>query len=672
MDDFKKLTEQLFEIYINAESINDFDIENYFDENISLIGTGKHELFTNLHQFLESFKFDVKRRDKIRIEVGNLHQEEERLDDDHVLAHGTVDFIGLFKDGSICFKMETRFTIIYRWTNGKWLVQHLHQSIPDLEQMDGEEFPVTLGKQMQRTRQAFYALGTAYYLILRLDLKTKRVELVKRTRKMNIDMKDNNIEWNLLIEIIKNVIAEPFVQKYMEFFDIQTMAARLYKKESMSSEFKLKEGSWFLSMVVPQNYDKDGNVTSVLIANRDVTDEKLRELRQEEELREAKLKAECANKAKSSFLFNMSHDIRTPMNAIIGYAELASRHLREIDKLGRYLEEIRICGKELLSMLGNVLDLARIENSKVEMEYTVSNVHECFENCVIMFRQQAESKNQTLSLTEQIMYPYVYMDVPHLSEVCLNIISNAIKYTNTGGTISCNVLQESCEKEDWCNMIITITDNGIGMSEEFQKRIFETFERERNTTLSHIDGSGIGMGITKKLVELMDGTIEVKSKQGEGSEFTVTIPCRKASEDDSLVKKNSNLRNKNCLNGVRILLVEDNEINTEIATELLKEEGCIVETANDGVACIDLIEKADADYYKMILMDIQMPVMNGYDATLTIRKMKDTKKARIPIIAMTANAFAEDVEKVLSVGMNAHVAKPVDMNILVPTMMKYL
>ena len=672
MDDFKKLTEQLFEIYINAESINDFDIENYFDENISLIGTGKHELFTNLHEFLESFKFDVKRRDKIRIEVGNLHQEEERLDDDHVLAHGTVDFIGLFKDGSICFKMETRFTIIYRWTNGKWLVQHLHQSIPDLEQMDGEEFPVTLGKQMQRTRQAFYALGTAYYLILRLDLKTKRVELVKRTRKMNIDMKDNNIEWNLLIEIIKNVIAEPFVQKYMEFFDIQTMAARLYKKESMSSEFKLKEGSWFLSMVVPQNYDKDGNVTSVLIANRDVTDEKLRELRQEEELREAKLKAECANKAKSSFLFNMSHDIRTPMNAIIGYAELASRHLREIDKLGRYLEEIRICGKELLSMLGNVLDLARIENSKVEMEYTVSNVHECFENCVIMFRQQAESKNQTLSLTEQIMYPYVYMDVPHLSEVCLNIISNAIKYTNTGGTISCNVLQESCEKEDWCNMIITITDNGIGMSEKFQKRIFETFERERNTTLSHIDGSGIGMGITKKLVELMDGTIEVKSKQGEGSEFTVTIPCRKASEDDSLVKKNSNLCNKNCLNGVRILLVEDNEINTEIETELLKEEGCIVETANDGVACIDLIEKVDADYYKMILMDIQMPVMNGYDATLTIRKMKDTKKARIPIIAMTANAFAEDVEKVLSVGMNAHVAKPVDMNILVPTMMKYL
>ena len=672
MDDFKKLTEQLLKIYINAGSVNNLGVENYFDENISLIGTGKHELFANLHEFLESFKFDVKRRGKIRIEVQNLHQIEERLDDDHVLAHGTVDFTGLFKDGSICFEMETRFTIIYKWTNGKWLVQHLHHSTPDLEQMDGEEFPLTLGKQIKKTRQALHALGTAYYHISRLNLKTKKIELVKRSREMDMGIKENTADWDPQFKIIEDIIAEPFVQKYMEFFDIQTMAARLHNKESMSSEFKKKDGSWFLSMVVPQSYDKNGNVTSVLFANRDVTDEKLRELKQEEELREAKLKAECANKAKSSFLLNMSHDIRTPMNAIIGYAELASRHLQETDKLGRYLEEIQICGKELLSMLGNVLDLARIENNKVEMEYTVSNVHECFENCVIMFQQQAESKNQTISLTEQIMYPYVYMDEPHLSEVCLNIISNAIKYTNTGGWISCNVVQKSCEKEDWCNMIITITDNGIGMSEEFQKRIFETFERERNTTSSHIEGSGIGMGITKKLVELMDGTIEVKSKQGKGSTFTVTIPCRKASEDDSLVKKNSNLSNKNCLNGVRILLVEDNEINTEIATELLTEEGCIVETANDGVACIDMIEKADADYYKMILMDIQMPVMNGYDATLAIRKMKDTKKARIPIIAMTANAFAEDAQKGLSVGMNAHVAKPVDMNILVPTMLKFL
>ena len=186
-------------------------------------------------------------------------------------------------------------------------------------------------------------------------------------------------------------------------------------------------------------------------------------------------------------------------------------------------------------------------------------------------------------MTEQILYPYVYVDEPHLSEVCINIISNAVKYTSAGGTISCKVAQRPCEKEDWCDMIISITDNGIGMTEEFQKHIFEAFERERTSTITHIEGSGIGMGIVKKLVDLMGGTIEVESKLGEGSTFTVTIPCKKASKEEALEKKNQNPRSKKSLKGVRVLLVEDNEINAEIATELLKEEGCIVEVATDGV-----------------------------------------------------------------------------------------
>ena len=672
MIEFKKLTEQLLKIYSNSKSVDDLNIENYFDENISLIGTGKHEIFENLNDFLESFQFDVKRRGQIKIEIRNLKQTEEWLNAEHVLAHGSVDFVGLFEDESICFKMNTRFTIVYKWTGKKWLVQHLHQSVADQEQMDGEEFPLSLGKQVKEAHQALNALSTAYYHVSSLDLKTKKIELVKRSRKIDMDIQGNVADWDTQFEVIKGIIAEQFVQKYIDFFDVQTMAARLHNKKSMSYEFKKKDGAWFLSMVVPQNYDEDGNVTSVLIANRDVTEEKLRELKQEEELQEAKAKAENASEAKSSFLFNMSHDIRTPMNAIIGYAELASRHLNDTEKLNRYLETIQVCGKQLLSLLGNVLNLARIENNKVEMEYTVSNVHENIGNCVAMFQQQTENKNQTLSLEEHIIYPYVYMDAPHVSEICLNILSNAVKYTNAGGMISCNVTQTSCEKEGWCNMVITISDNGIGMSEEFQKHIFENFERERNTTACRIDGNGIGMGITKKLVDLMHGTIEVKSKQGEGSIFIVTIPCRKASEENALVKKDTHLQNHGCLKESRILLAEDNEINAEVATELLKEEGCIVEVANDGVSCIDMIEKADADYYKMILMDIQMPVMNGYDATIAIRNLNNPKKARIPIIAMTANAFAEDAKKALSVGMNDHVAKPIDMNILVPAMMKYL
>ena len=652
MDDFKQLTEQLLKFYIDTESVDDIGFENFFDDNSSIIGTGKHEFFRNLHEFQESYKFDVKQRGKIRLKIRDLQQEEAELGDDQILAYGSVVFTGLFEDGSVCFEMDTRFSIIYKKVNGKWLVKHLHQSVPDRDQMTGEEFPVTLGKQVEEAHRAISALGTAYYHISRLDLKTKKIELVKRSRKMELGISKKSADWDSQFEVIKDVIAEPFVQKYIEF--------------------KKKDGKWFLAMIVPQNYDKDGNITSVLLANRDVTDEKLRELRQEEELREAKLNAEVASKAKSAFLFNMSHDIRTPMNAIIGYADLASRHLEDTEKLGRYIDNIQVCGEKLLSLLSNVLDLARIENNKVEMQYAVSDVREDFTNCVTMFQQQAESKNQTLCMTEQILYPYVYVDEPHLSEVCINIISNAVKYTNAGGTISCKVAQRPCEKEDWCDMIISITDNGIGMAEEFQKHIFEAFERERTSTITHIEGSGIGMGIVKKLVDLMGGTIEVESKLGEGSTFTVTIPCKKASKEEALEKKNQNPRSKKSLKGVRVLLVEDNEINAEIATELLKEEGCIVEVATDGVACISMIEKADADYYKMILMDIQMPVMNGFDTTLTIRKMKDDKKAMIPIIAMTANAFAEDRQKALSVGMNDHVAKPVDMNILAPTMMKYL
>ena len=356
-------------------------------------------------------------------------------------------------------------------------------------------------------------------------------------------------DWNSQFEVIKDVIAEPFVQKYIDFLIHRPWPHGFVIKSPCL--LNSKDGKWFLAMIVPQNYDKDGNVTSVLLANRDVTDEKLRELRQEEELREAKLNAETASKAKSAFLFNMSHDIRTPMNAIIGYADLASRHLEDTEKLSRYVDNIQICGRKLLSLLSNVLDLARIENNKVEMKYAVSDVREDFTNCVTMFQQQAESKNQTLCMTEHILYPYVYVDEPHLSEVCINIISNAVKYTNAGGTISCKVAQRPCENEDWCDMIISITDNGIGMTEEFQKHIFEAFERERTSTITHIEGIGIGMGIVKKLVDLMGGTIEVESKLGEGSTFTVTIPCKKASKEEALEKKNQNPRSKKSLKGVR-------------------------------------------------------------------------------------------------------------------------
>ena len=382
--------------------------------------------------------------------------------------------------------------------------------------------------------------------------------------------------------------------------------------------------------------------------------------------------AESANRAKSTFLFNMSHDIRTPMNAIIGYADLASRHLDDPAKLEKYMENIQVCGQNLLMLLNNVLDLARIENDKTEMEYSVSDVDKDFRNCIAMFQNQADSKGQTLTVTAHLLYPYVYADIPHLTEVCTNLVSNTVKYTGAGGTIHCDVTQKPGKKEGWCDMVVTVADNGIGMSQEFQKHIFEPFERERTSTVSKVEGSGIGMGIVKKLVELMSGTVEVESKIGVGSKFTVTIPCRIASGDETQAKRETNPSDQKCLCGTRILLTEDNDLNAEIAVELLREEGCTVDRAKDGVECVDMLEKAANGTYQMILMDIQMPVMNGYDAAKKIRRMDDPQKAGIPIIAMTANAFSEDKQAALDVGMNDHIAKPINMNILVPTIQKYL
>ena len=383
-------------------------------------------------------------------------------------------------------------------------------------------------------------------------------------------------------------------------------------------------------------------------------------------------KAESANHAKSTFLFNMSHDIRTPMNAIIGYADLASRHSDDPAKLKNYMENIQVCGQNLLMLLNNVLDLARIENDKTEMEYSVSDVDRDFRNCIAMFRNQADSKGQTLMVTTQLLHPYVYVDIPHLTEVCTNLVSNAVKYTGAGGTICCDITQKPGEKEGWCDTVITVADNGIGMSQEFQKHIFEPFERERTSTVSKVEGSGIGMGIVKKLVGLMGGTVAVESKIGVGSKFTVTIPCRIASEDETQAKRETNPSDQKCLRGTRILLTEDNDLNAEIATELLQEEGCTVDRAKDGMECVDMLEKAANGTYQLILMDIQMPVMNGYDAARKIRGLDDPQKANIPIIAMTANAFTEDRQVALDAGMNDHIAKPINMNVLVPTLRKYL
>ena len=390
--------------------------------------------------------------------------------------------------------------------------------------------------------------------------------------------------------------------------------------------------------------------------------QKEKDMERQKQLKESAEAAEAANKAKSTFLFNMSHDIRTPMNAIIGYAKLADHHLDEPDKLNGYMKNIRSSGEKMLSIIDNILELARIEDGETMLEEGISIVKEGFESCVAMFYTALEEKQQHLSVDTEILYPYVYMDTTHVTEIFLNIMSNAIKYTGNGGNIYCSLKQNPVDESGVSVMELVVADTGIGMSEEYQKRIFDTFSRERSSTVSGIEGSGLGMGIVKKLLDLMHGTIEIKSKLGEGSTFIVKIPCRVAKKEDAEAKRADQHLNPEKLVGKKVLLAEDNDLNAEIAMELLGEEGLTIERAENGVVCVEMLEKAPPDYYSLILMDIQMPAMNGYESTETIRSLQDTSKATIPIIAMTANAFAEDVQLAKNTGMNGHIAKPLDMN----------
>ena len=382
--------------------------------------------------------------------------------------------------------------------------------------------------------------------------------------------------------------------------------------------------------------------------------------------------ADAANQTKSTFLFNMSHDIRTPMNAILGYAALAREHLNEPDKLKEYMENISVSGEKLLSIINNVLELARIENDAVSPQETLIHSGDVFDSCHVMFKAALNEKHQTMTIEKHIVYPYIYLDESRVSQIYLNIISNAIKYTAEGGHITCILNQLPDDRDGWCVTEAIFKDNGIGMSEEFQQHIFEAFTRERSSTLSGVDGTGLGMGIVKKLVDMLHGTIEVQSVLGEGSTFIVRIPTRIAEVSEIQKEEKEDHLDEACVFNKRILLAEDNDLNAEIITELLMKKGLQIERAVNGMECIQMLEKESAGYYDMILMDIQMPVMDGYQATRHIRQLADSAKATIPIIAVTANAFEEDRAKAMEVGMNAHISKPIDMQALVQIFQKLL
>ena len=382
-------------------------------------------------------------------------------------------------------------------------------------------------------------------------------------------------------------------------------------------------------------------------------------------------KAEDASFAKTRFLNNMSHDIRTPMNAILGYAQLMEDEMKgkDLPETSEYLKKLQQSGNLLLSIINNVLDMARIESGRMEIDENYGMIEDIWQTLFEIFDDEAKKKNIALHYTINVEHEHILTDVTKVKEIFVNILSNTMKYTTSGGSVMINVDELPCSEPGYMIVRTRVSDTGIGMSQEYLTNIFEAFTRERNTTKSKIAGTGLGMSIVKKYVELLGGTIDVESELGKGSTFTVTLKHKIADENYYVKNYAENPETySEILKDRKILLAEDNDLNAEIAEAILERAGLKTERVEDGIQCVNKIEKMPAGTYDMILMDIQMPKMNGYKATQAIRRLPDKDKAYIPIVAMTANAFEEDKRDAFAAGMNGHIAKPIQVDKLLSTL----
>lgn len=491
---------------------------------------------------------------------------------------------------------------------------------------------------------------------------------------------------NTMAEISIEAVLGPRVAKNADEDDLvyknETMIIPLAGNDTGACVMGLVNSEWYIIQVFPEqasrimiaNANRIGIVLAVflvavlavlliltyLILNRSRL-----------ETQKALVKAEAASKAKTDFLFSMSHDIRTPMNAIIGFLHLLDERQEEPARRSEYIHKMEASSELLLSIINNVLAMSQIEGGKTALEETAWSAERMMDSACSLLAPQMREKNITFEKALDVQHPFVWCDMPKLQEIYLNILNNAQKYTPSGGKVLMRLTELTSDREGYVLFKTEIEDDGIGISEEFMPQLFDAFSRELDTTHSKIAGTGLGMAIVKRLTELMGGTVEAESEPGKGTRITVILPHRIASEADIRDQKTER-KSLADFSGKRLLIAEDNDLNAEIAAELLTQMGFEVERAWDGDICVSMVEQAEGKYYDLILMDIQMPNMNGYQAAAAIRAMGDPSKAGIPIIAMTANALEEDKQDAYAAGMNAHLAKPVDIRKMVEILAEFL
>ena len=452
---------------------------------------------------------------------------------------------------------------------------------------------------------------------------------------------------------------------------VLTQSQEHIPKNSLTVECEIPNDTWYVDIVPDEGWISIYQwiaviavscITSLMGATifNQVRSKKYRENQYAVELKKSAEQAREASEAKTRFLFNMSHDIRTPMNAIIGFSDLLGKNLDNEEKVREYLKKIKSSGNFLMTIINQVLEMARIESGTAILKTEAANLSELFYSVNTVLESDIQMKGIHCSIDTNVQHKYAFCDKTKLQEIYLNIMSNAIKYTPDDHAIHVTINETNFDDKK-ARYVFVCEDTGIGMASEYLPHIFDEFSREHTATENKVSGTGLGLSIVKSFVELMNGRIHVESEPGKGTKFTVEIPLELASEEDICKKElpeQTFMTDKNI--GKRILLAEDNELNAEIAMELLKEEGFLIDWVKDGQECFDKLEESDDGYYDLILMDIQMPILNGYDTTAKIRQMENPKKATTPIVAMTANSFDEDIEMTQKAGMNGFIAKPLD------------
>lgn len=511
------------------------------------------------------------------------------------------------------------------------------------------------------------AVNYAYPLTIYVNLSRNEFRIMENSLDDKFKAGDSGTYDELINSIYERIpLAErgTFLNNYRrdELTDAFNLGGKEVTRRYRSLGFDDGIMHWNEIRAISVSSEQSGDMIEAVLLIKPIDNEMNREL----QLREARHTAESANSAKTRFLFNMSHDIRTPMNAIMGFTKIAEENLTNTDKVRDCLEKVRLSSTHLLKLINDVLDMSRIESGNIRLEEIPENLMNCGPDIIDMVQTSANERNIEFRVEcADVPDKYIYVDKLRLNQVLLNIVSNSIKYTNPGGHILLSIAQEFPAKPGYGKYCFTVRDDGIGMSSDFVEHVFEQFSREQTVTVSGVEGTGLGMAITKQLVDLMGGDISVSSTPGKGTTVAVRVEfklCEESAESDS---KKSEIPVES-MRGKRVLLVEDNELNREIACEILKSIGMeITEAENGQVAVARVIMNEPFD---IILMDIQMPVMDGYEATRKIRQLPDPKNAVTPIVAMTANAFEEDKEKAYKAGMNGHISKPIDTENMLRTM----